>query len=339
MHAFIVGGTGQIGHAAAASLLDHGFEVTLAHRGQQKASAELVERGCRQAMVDRNVPGALAQALGGGADVVIDAAAYDSTHADQLLELQGSVGSYIVISSASVYRDEDGKTFDEAPMNGFPAMPEPITEMQPTVAPGPATYSTRKAALERRLLDGARRPVTVLRPCAIYGPCTKHPREWWFVKRALDGREAIPLAYGGASRFHTSSVHNIAALMRATTLKAATQVLNAVDPYAPSVAEIGTAILDRLGSKAELVLVSDPTFPPRIGATPWSVPRPFVLSDQASRAAGYVPVTTYHDAIGELCEWLVQAAEGRDWREAFPGLAAYPWNLFDYEAEDAFLAS
>jgi hypothetical protein len=36
---------------------------------------------------------------------------------------------------------------------------------------------------------------------------------------------------------------------------------------------------------------------------------------------------------------LVSAAAERGWRAAFPALAAYPEDLFDYAAEDAVLSS
>ena len=36
-------------------------------------------------------------------------------------------------------------------------------------------------------------------------------------------------------------------------------------------------------------------------------------------------------------EWLAKQNPS-DWCSAFPQLAAYPWDLFDYEAEDRFLA-
>jgi len=37
-----------------------------------------------------------------------------------LIEVQGNVGTFVVISSSSVYRDALGKTLDESPQNGFP---------------------------------------------------------------------------------------------------------------------------------------------------------------------------------------------------------------------------
>jgi len=194
-HALIVGGTGQIGRAVAGELLDQGWRVTLSSRGGRPAPDELVARGAAVVSMDREQAGELAKALADGADAVIDTIAYGDEHAEQLLAVQESVGAFVVISSCSVYRDVAGRTLDEAAENGFPDFPEPIRESQPTVEPGPETYSTRKRALELRLLDNAHRPVTIVRPCAIHGPYSSHPREWWFVKRMLDRREVIPLAY------------------------------------------------------------------------------------------------------------------------------------------------
>ncbi len=161
-------------------------------------------------VLDRGQPGALAKAIGDGADAVIDTVAYDTTHAEQLLSIAGSVGQFVVISSSSVYRDAMGRSLDEARENGFPDLPDRMTEDQPTVEPGPQNYSTMKVALERRLLDDAERPVAILRPAAIHGTHSTHPREWWFVKRMLEGREVIPLCFNGRSRFHTTAAANIA---------------------------------------------------------------------------------------------------------------------------------
>jgi nucleoside-diphosphate-sugar epimerase len=87
-----------------------------------------------------------------------------------LIEVEHNVGTFVVISSSSVYRDALGKTLEEASQNGFPNLPVPIPETQPTVDPGPTTYSTRKIALEHTLFDDAATPVTILRPGPIHGP-------------------------------------------------------------------------------------------------------------------------------------------------------------------------
>ncbi len=336
-HAFIIGGTGQIGCALAGNLLQHGWTVTASHRGNRPPPAELLEQGLKTVILDRDDPTALAAALGSGADALIDMVAYDETHARQLLALQGSAGALLVISSASVYRDHRGRTLDEAKQNGFPEFDQPIEETQATVEPGPETYSTRKVALERALLEQAQCPVTVLRPCAIHGPVSQHPREWWFVKRMLDGRGMIPLAFEGRSRFHTTSVRNIAELARISLEAPGTRVLNIGDPDPPDVAGIGRLIARCLGYAGKFVGVRVMDYPPGMGATPWSCPRPFLINSQAALELGYKPVTTYADAIPETCRWLVDVADKAPWPELFPVLAQYPRKLFDYAAEDAFL--
>ena len=335
--AFILGGTGQIGLALAERLLAADWDVTLASRTIRTLPERLVGRDVKQVAVDRDKPGELARALGDGADALIDVVAYEPAHARQLLTVQQDVGNLVLISSSSVYRDDLGRTLDEAAQNGFPDFPEPIKETQPTVAPGDETYSTRKVALERTMLNAATISVTVLRPAAIHGLGSTHPREWWFVKRILDGRRTIPLAYQGRSRFHTSSVRNIAELTRIALDRPGTRILNIADPAAPSVAEIGLAIARHMGYSGTLLGLDDDAYPARIGRTPWSVPRPFTLDNNTATALGYSPVTDYAGSVGAICGELARTGPSGDWREAFPVLARYPYDLFDYEAEDRCL--
>jgi nucleoside-diphosphate-sugar epimerase len=334
--AFILGGTGQIGRAVASNLLAAGWAVSVASRGLRAPPEDLAALGASFVALDRESPGELARVLGDGADALIDITAYDAGHARQLLDVQGSVGALVVISSSSVYRDDAGRTLDEAAQNGFPELPHPIAETQPTVAPGDATYSTRKVAVEQLLLDEATIPVTILRPAAIHGPSSIHPREWWFVKRILDGRPAIPLAYEGSSRFHTSSVLNIAELTRVALDNAATRILNIADPEALSVIEIGAAIAAHMGYEGQFIRLTADIVPPKIGRTPWSVPRPFVLDNGAALALGYAPVTGYAQAVAATCDELAQPSDD-DWQSRFPILASYPYNLFDYENEEGAL--
>jgi NAD(P)-dependent dehydrogenase (short-subunit alcohol dehydrogenase family) len=46
-HAFIVGGTGQIGRAVTEDLLGHGWRVTASHRGNRPMPIDLIERGAK----------------------------------------------------------------------------------------------------------------------------------------------------------------------------------------------------------------------------------------------------------------------------------------------------
>ncbi len=122
-HAFIVGGTGQIGRAVTGDLLEHGWRVTVSHRGNRPLPSDLIKRGAKIVIFDRDTAGELARALSSGADALIDAIAFHPDHARQLIEVQHNVGTFVVISSSSVYRDALGKTLDEASQNGFRTYP------------------------------------------------------------------------------------------------------------------------------------------------------------------------------------------------------------------------
>ncbi|HEY1928567.1 MAG TPA: NAD-dependent epimerase/dehydratase family protein [Caulobacteraceae bacterium] len=324
--ALIVGGSGQIGRAAARRLVDDGWRVVLAQRRPVEAPP-----GCEALRLDRDESGALARAVGRGFDAVIDTVAFDESHARQLLEVEQDVGTLIVVSSASVYQDPRGRSLDEARETGFPVFPEPIREDHPTVEPGPQTYSTRKVALERTLIDGARCPVTILRPGAIHGPHSTHPREWFFVKRILDGRRRVPLAWSGRNRFHTSAAANIAALVSAVVAKPATRILHAADPEVLMAREIGAAIAQAMDAELELVPFEGP---PRggVGAHPWGVASPIVLDMSRAASLGYRPVGGYQDLVGEACRSAEVAAH------AGTAFVPYLLSLFDYAAEDAWLS-
>jgi nucleoside-diphosphate-sugar epimerase len=267
--------------------------------------------------------------IGHGADVVLDTVAFTREHGEQLNALAGLVGSLIVISSASVYADDEGRALDGE--GDPPDMPVPILETQRTAEPGDATYSTRKAELEQTLLAGPL-PSTLLRACAIHGPGAKMPREIFFVKRAVDGRRRVALAWDGESRFHTTSVANLAELIRLAAAKPGDRALNGGDPEALTTLEICRAIGAALGHEFEPVLLPEDEYD-----NPWAAPKPkpFVVSMAAAEEElGYRPVTTYPEAVRETCAWLVgELEQGRNWD------GTYLEGMLDYAAEDEVLRS
>ncbi|MFF1303481.1 NAD-dependent epimerase/dehydratase family protein [Streptomyces sp. NPDC058307] len=336
----VVGATGQIGRVAVGALARDGWEVTAVSRGgglDESWPAEV-----RTARADRADETALAAAVGEGCEVLVDMVAYGPAHARQLVSLADRVGSAVVISSVSVYEDDKGRSFDtQDEPDGFPEYPVPVTEDQRTVTPGDTSYSTRKAGLERELLAaGEQLPTTLLRAGAIHGPHCLTPRELYFVKRNLDGRSRRVLPFGGKSRFHTASVHNIAELIRLAAAKPGTRALNAVDPDAPTVAEIAGAIDAVMGVQTETVLLDGPPPSSAVGETPWSVPVPVVCDmSAAERELGYRAVVRYADRLPETVAWIEARLAGRDWREAYPKMFQAYGDLFDYAAEDAYLDS
>ena len=316
----------MIGRAAARALAADGWEVVAVSRSGTLPEG-LAELGVEAAAADRADDAQLRAAIGSGADVLLDTVAFGREHAEQLNALAGLVGSLVVISSASVYADDEGRALDG--VSDPPVMPVPILETQRTAEPGDENYSTRKAELEQTLLAGPL-PATLLRACAIHGPGAKLPREVFFVKRAVDGRRRVALSWKGESRFHTTSVANLAELIRLAAAKPGDRALNAGDPDPPTTLEICRAIGDALAHEFEPVLL-----PADEHDNPWGGERPFVVSMAAAESElGYRPVTTYPDAVRETCTWLVgELEEGRNWD------GTYLEEMLDYAAEDAVLAS
>ncbi|GAA2242738.1 NAD(P)H-binding protein [Streptomyces indiaensis] len=335
----VIGAGGQIGRPAVEALAKDGWEVTAVSRGGGRD--EGTPGGVRTRRLDREDDAALTALIGDGCDLVVDLVAYSARHARQLTGLADRIGAAVVMSTVSVYDDGTGRGFDTmSEPDGLPRYPVPITEDQSTVPPGDATYSTRKAALERELLAAADRlPTTVLRPGAIHGPYSPLPRELYFVKRNLDGRSRRVLAFRGESLFHTSAARNVAELIRLAAARPGFRVLNACDPRPPTVAEIGAAVDAVMGVETRTVLL-DGAASASVGRSPWSVDVPVVCDmTAAERELGYRPVVTYRDNLPETVEWLTRRLTEQDWREAFPTLArAYP-DLFDYAAEDAWFAA
>jgi nucleoside-diphosphate-sugar epimerase len=330
--ALVIGAGGQIGRAAALALARDGWEVVAASRSGSLADG-LAEAGVRAVRVDRADDRQLRAALGNGADVVIDVIPFTPGEAEQLLALDGLAGSLVAISTASVYADDEGRALDEATSaDTFPLVPVPIAETQRTVPAGDETYSTRKVAVEETLLRGPM-PATVIRPCAVHGPGSKAPRELFFVRRILDGRRKAILVSSGESRFHTTSVDNLAELIRLAALKPGKRVLNCGDPEPPTTHEIGEAISRAMNAELELVPIPESGYERQELGNPWAVPRPFLLDmDAAEQELGYRAVTTYAEAVPATCAWLRAELGQRDFSDT------YLASCFNYEAEDAELS-
>jgi len=285
--------------------------------------------------LDRDEEGALSVA--NGFEVVVDVIPFEAAHAEQLLELD--TGALVAISSASVYADEQGRTLDEAQgVDDFPEFPVPIPEAQPTVEPGDDTYSTKKAKLERILLENGRIPAAIVRPCAIYGPGDRMGREWHFVKRALDRRPYVVLTNRGIGHFHTTASENIGELVRLIAARPRTDVFNCGDPDPPTVLEIARAIGDAAGHRFEEVLLEEPGGRGELGATPWSAPKPLLVDmAKAERELGYRAAITWAEALPLQAHWLIEATRNRDWCEVLTRGADYL--RFDYESEDEVVAA
>jgi len=315
-------GAGQIGYAAAREFRDAGWDARVLARSKPDWLVEGVEF----------IPYILGDAPSPSADVVLDTVAFDEDDAARYDP--GSVGRYIAISTASVYADDQGRGFEDAAELGFPEFAEPITESQPLIEGSAATYSSRKVRMEAKATQLFGDRATLLRPCAIYGPYSRQPREWWFVKRLLDGRSHIPLAFMGESQFHTTNVDTIAGFAVCAAIKELGGAFNLADDDAPSVMEIGRQIMQEMDAQCAFVPFEGPP-KAALGRTPWSLPKPFVLSCRKAFETGWDGFDLYPGVNNEAVYWLANL-NPVDWRAAFPVLANYGYDLFDYAAEDRF---
>jgi nucleoside-diphosphate-sugar epimerase len=328
-HAIIIG-AGQIGIACARHFADQGWHAKLVGRSPVDAGLPAIDF----AIADRSDFTQLQQAVGAGADVLIDTIAFDGNDSGQLVRLKDRLGAIAAISSASVYCDSKGRTLDEASVTGFPSGMDGLTETHATVEAGPQTYSTRKVEMESALVEGVENKAIIVRPCAIHGPHSRHPREWWFVKRIMDGRRQIPLIGAGSSQFQTTSVTSIARLLFDLAILGGRGFYNCADSDSPTVKQIGAAIAAAMDAEVEFFDVA--ANKESAGRTPWSVPKPFTTSNAKAERDGVGKFERYADEADSAIEWLAQI-ETADWRDRFPQLAAYPWDLFNYAAEDAML--
>src|SRR5215831_11935214 len=128
--AVLIGGTGMIGRAAARALAADGWDVVAVSRSGVLPEG-LAELGVQAFSADREDDLQLRAALGAGADVVYDSVAMNRAHGEQLNGFEGLVGSLIVISTASVYADDEGRAFD-GEGGDPPQLPVPIRESQRT---------------------------------------------------------------------------------------------------------------------------------------------------------------------------------------------------------------
>ena len=332
--ALVLGGTGAIGRAVARRLLPAGWQVDLTGRDPSHFTSDLAASGARFVVSDRRDAAQLTDAFRPGADLLVDCACFTAEDALRLLPLAREAGSTVMISSKAVYVDGGG---NHSNSDTKPRFDDPVSERQPTMAPGSGDYMTRegyganKVAAEQVLLDSGS-PVTVLRPSKIHGPGSRQPREWVFVKRVLDRRPAVFLAHLGAGVDHTTAAANIAALIEVAAESPGTRVLNSADPDAPSALEIARTIARQLGHSWEEVLLDDAPAD-GVGRTPWDAPHPIVLDTTAALELGYVPAGDYAATVADEIDWLVASA--RSGGEALIDPEdEYFAPFFDYEAED-----
>lgn len=332
--AVVLGGTGLLGRATAARLAAGGWQVDVTGRNRHHLPAELTDLGVRFLAADRYDAPALAAVVGQGADLIVDMLSYTADHARSLLALRQDVGRMVMLSSKAVYVDAEGRHMNSVEPPHFAG---PITEHQPTLAPGNMPfasaegYGPNKVAAEQTLLDSGA-DATVIRASKVHGVGAAPPREWAFVRRILDHRRVLLLAGRGAGGDHTTAAANTAALIECVAdTPAGARVLNSADPDAPNGLEIARTVAAHFGHDWQEILL-DEDAPPGLGAHPWDGRPAITLDTTASRDLGYTPVGTYAQTVTAELDWLAGLP-----RESFDDNPHFGNFAQDYAAEDLYL--
>lgn len=339
--ALILGGTGLVGSVTARRLLRNGWTVEVVGRHSEHVPGDLIDSGVRFFSIDRTDLDHLARRVGRGVDLLVDCVCFTANDAAGLLTMAKQATSTVMISSKAVYVDQFGNHVNSSTPPRFNG---PISETQPTMAPGSGDYRSRegygsnKVAAEQVLLDGDR-PVTVIRPSKIHGPGASPPREWVFVKRCLDRRPAVLLADRGRGVDHPTAAANLAALIEFVAMNPDRRVLNSADPDAPSALEISRIIARLLDHHWEEVLLDDGV-DPDLGKHPWQTAHPIVLDTTAATQRGYTPVGDYAATVGSAVSWMAEQARFHQGRAMLTGIEEGWFKaMLDYAAEDEYLAA
>lgn len=334
--ALVFGGTGPVGRAVAQGLLADGWRVDVTGRDPARMPPSLAAAGARFLASDRTNDREVGDAVGPGADLVVDCLAYTGAHAAMLLPLLADVGHTVMVSAKAVYVDALGNHVNSSVPPDFRV---PVTEDQPTLPPGDMDYDSRegygpnKVAAERTFLDSGH-PVSVLRASKVRGPGAERPREWVFVRRALDRRPALFLRGLGLQREHCTSAVNLAGLVRFIADRPAPRILNVADPDRPSAVELSRVVASHLGHVWDEVLLPEGTGG-GLGRHPWEAALAMELDTSAARKLGYRPVAGCASTLPGDIDWMVARASAAGTAAAFD--ADYFRPYFDYAAEDAYL--
>jgi nucleoside-diphosphate-sugar epimerase len=183
----ILGGTRNLGHVTALSLLDAGHDVTVLNRGQ---TPDDLPRDVSRLRADRNDDASMRLALDDSSfDLVLDNTTYTGRDARQAVDLFGGrAGRYIFISSGQVYlvRENLPRPFSERDYAG-PVMAEPAHDSADHSA---WLYGIDKRVAEQVFQDASEKsgfPVVTLRLPMVASERDHYGRIQGYIARLMDG--------------------------------------------------------------------------------------------------------------------------------------------------------
>lgn len=228
----ILGGTGFVGRILTEELIKAGTPPVLFNRGKRNAG---IFPGLRKITGDR-LTNDINQIAGESWDTVIDFSCMFPDNLDDVTGmLNGKVGRYIFISTASVY-----------PMDDPEKWKSPLKEDAETLSCTPeqrkdtdvmATYGQKKAECERVLFAKDRLDSVIFRPALIYGRYDLTDRFYYWLWR-VHTQDKILFPGGGKDKLTNTYSEDFAKLIQsAIDIKNHNKVYNAVTHSPVSIKE------------------------------------------------------------------------------------------------------
>ena len=286
MNVLVLGGTAWLGREVALAALSQGHEVTALARGESGSVPDSVEL----VRADRGEADAYDAVARRDWDVVVDVARQPSHVRGAVAALGGRTGSWVFVSSCSVYARDDSPGDDESAAL-HPAHAEDDD--------GGETYGKRKVACESAVLDAVGDRALVARSGLVAGPGDHTDRTgYWPLRFALpatsDGAVLVP---GADLATQVVDVRDLASFLVRAGTGGATGVVNVSGPVVPLATHLDTA-RDVAGHTGPLVEVTQEWLVEH-GVQPWSGPRSLPLWLPLPDYAGFMARdTTAARALG-----------------------------------------
>ncbi|GAB3450826.1 SDR family oxidoreductase [Phycicoccus ginsengisoli] len=305
----MLGGTAWLGREVAEEAVRAGHEVTVLARGESGAPPA----GVRTVTADRSRPDAYAE-VAGDWDVVVDVARQPSHVRGAVAALGPRTGTWVFVSSCSVYATHDQPGADES---------APLLAPSDVDEDGFDTYGERKVACEQHVLSGLPGRALVARAGLIGGPGDISDRTgYWPLRFAhpatTDGAVLVPQS---SVTTQLVDVRDLAAWLVRAGGQGATGVVNASGPTLPLAEHLDTA-RRVAGHDGEVVAVPQAWLAEH-SVAPWSgerslpmwLPVPeyagFMARDTtAARALGLV-TRPLEDTLRDVLEWELRQGPGR----------------------------
>ena len=250
----VLGGTAFVGPALVDAALDRGAEVTVFNRGTRGVPDGVT------ALVGDRAAGDLAALDGtGDFDVVVDTwSGAPNAVADTVTRLNGRVGSYVYVSSCSVYTFPSADGSDET---------APIVEGDPE-AEDSNDYAQAKRGGELAA-EGHVGPTVLARAGLVLGPRSNIGRLAWWLQRIARGGDVLAPGPSDLAIQYVDS-RDLAAFCIDAGLSGLDGPFNVLGPPGQtSMADLLLACLEVTGSDARLRWV-DPEVIEEAGIEPWT---------------------------------------------------------------------